>query len=149
MSVIQAAVFGLHSLQWVGILLARLTVGGLFFLSGRRKLFTRAGGLQMRETLQKASVPFPKQTAVAVSTVEFVCGGLLLLGALTPLACVLLASVMGVALATTQLRTLHATSTAAWLSAALYLPEVLYLVLLLWLFFSGPGWLSVDEWLLY
>jgi len=27
----------------------------------------------------------------------------------------------------------------------LYLPEVLYLLILIWLFFSGPGWLSVDH----
>jgi hypothetical protein len=32
-----------------------------------------------------------------------------------------------------------------WLAESLYLPEVLYLVILIWLFFSGPGWLSVDH----
>ena len=26
----------------------------------------------------------------------------------------------------------------------LYLPEVLYVVILIWLFLSGPGWFSVD-----
>lgn len=149
MSVVQAVVFGLHALQWVGILLARLAVGGLFLLSGRRKLFTRAGALQMYETVRLAAVPFPRPTAVAVSAVEFFCGGLLLLGALTPVDCVLLAGIMAVALATSRLKTIHAPSASEWLSEALYLPEVLLLVLLLWLLFSGPGALSVDEWLLY
>jgi hypothetical protein len=31
----------------------------------------------------------------------------------------------------------------------LYLPEVLYLVILFWLFLSGPGWLSVDHLILF
>jgi hypothetical protein len=32
-----------------------------------------------------------------------------------------------------------------WLGEFLYFPEVLYLVMLVWLFFSGPGWASVDH----
>ncbi|HEY5991870.1 MAG TPA: hypothetical protein VIU10_04765 [Candidatus Udaeobacter sp.] len=32
-----------------------------------------------------------------------------------------------------------------WLAEFLYLPEVLYLVILLWLFFSGAGWVSIDH----
>jgi hypothetical protein len=48
----------------------------------------------MRQTLIEAHVPFPEFNAVFVSAVEFVCGLLLVLGALTPLACALLAFVM-------------------------------------------------------
>lgn len=55
---------------------------------------------------------------------------------------------MVVALATTRLRTIRAPSPGKWLSQFLYLPEVLYLVILGSLFFSGPGWLSVDHELL-
>lgn len=136
-------------MEWIGILLARLSVGALFVLSGSRKLFQPAGRLQMRQTLEEAGVPFAMQTAVAVSCVEFVCGGLLLLGALTRLASPLLCGVMVVALGSTRLKSIHASSAFDWLSKALYLPEVLYLVILIWLFFSGPGWLSLDQALLF
>jgi len=83
--------------------------------------------------------------AVFVSTVEFVFGLLLVAGAATPLACVMLGGSMIVAIVTTAVRTIEALSPLDWLSEFLYLPEVLYLVILVWLFFSGPGWLSVDH----
>jgi uncharacterized membrane protein YphA (DoxX/SURF4 family) len=51
----------LHSWQWLGILLARLAVGSLFFLSGRGKLFVPERREQMRQTLVEADVPFPFQ----------------------------------------------------------------------------------------
>ena len=54
----------------------------------------------MRQTLIKAHVPFPEFNAVFVSTVEFVCGLFLVLGAVTPLASALLAGVIVVAIAT-------------------------------------------------
>lgn len=138
----------LHSWEWLGILIARIAVGLLFFLSGRDKLFVAERREQMRQTLIEAHVPFPDLNAVFVSTVEFGCGLLLVLGALMPLACVILGCVMVMAIATTAIRNIKASSPLNWLSEFLYLPEVLYLVILIWLFFSGPGWVSVDYLLL-
>ena len=135
----------LHAWQWVGILLARVVVGLLFFLSGRGKLFVPERREQMRQTLVEAHVPFPEFNAVFVSTVEFVFGFLLIAGALTPLACVMLSGVMIVAIATTAIRNIKATSLLGWLSEFLYLPEVLCLVIIFWLLLSGPGWFSVDQ----
>jgi putative oxidoreductase len=135
----------LHAWQWVGVLVARVAVGLLFFLSGRGKLFVRARREEMRQTLIEAHVPFPEFNAVFVSAVEFVCGLLLILGALTPVACALLAFVMFMAITTIAIRNIKASSPLNWLSEFLYLPEVLHLVILIWLFFSGPGWLSVDR----
>jgi putative oxidoreductase len=145
MSCARIFVSELHSLEWVGILLARVAVGLLFFLSGRAKLFVPERREQMRQTLIRAHVPFPNFNAVFVSTVEFVCGLLLVVGALTPLACAFLAAVMIVAIATRVIRNIKASSPAEWLAAFLYLPEPLYLVILIWLFFSGAGWLSIDN----
>jgi putative oxidoreductase len=145
MSGLQIFLSELHSWEWLGILLARLAVGLLFFLSGRSKLFIPQQREQMRQQLIDAHVPFPEFNAVFVSTVEFVCGALLIFGALTPIACVMLGGVMIVAIMTTAVRNIKATSPLSWLSEFLYLPEVLYLVILIWLFFSGPGWLSVDR----
>src|SRR5438309_8937725 len=122
----------LHTWEWLGILVARIAVGVLFFLSGRGKLFVRERREQMRQTLIEAHVPFPEFNTVFVSTVEFVCGALLILGALTPIACVMLGGVMIVAIATTAIRNIKATSLLGWLSEFLYLPEVLCLVILIW-----------------
>ncbi len=127
--------------------MARIAVGLLFFLSGRDKLFVPERREQMRQTLIDAHVPFPEFNTIFVSTVELVSGLLLIFGALTPLACVMLGCVMITAIATTVIRNIKATSLPAWLSEFLYLPEVLYLVILIWLFLSGPGWLSVDHWI--
>ncbi len=135
----------LHAWQWLGVFVARLAVGLLFFLSGRGKLFLREQREQMRQTLIEAHVPFPKLNAFFVSTVEFVCGLLLVLGALTPLACAMLCCVMIVAIATARLKQIKSNSVLGWLSEFLYLPEVLYLVILLWIFLSGPGWFSIDH----
>ncbi|HJW39365.1 MAG TPA: DoxX family protein [Candidatus Udaeobacter sp.] len=146
---VQTLLNELHAWEWLGILLARIAVGVLFVLSGRAKLFVPERRQQMRQALIEARVPFPDLNAVFVSTVEFVCGLLLILGALTPLACALLGCVMIMAIATTAIRNIKATSPLNWLSEFLYLPEVLYFVILLWLLFSGPGWLSVDHWILW
>ena len=130
--------------EWVGILIARLSVGALFALSGRGKLFVRSRREEMIRTLRAAAVPAPEANAVVVSSVEFVFGGLLAIGFFTPLSCVMLSGVMVVALATTVLPAVKAPSFAGWLASVLYLPEVLYVVILIWLFLSGPGWFSVD-----
>jgi len=145
MLLVRTVLVELHAWQWLGILMARLGVGLLFFLSGRGKLFVPERREQMRETLVAAHVPFPELNALFVSTVEFVFGLLLILGAVTPLACVVLSGVMIVAIATTVIRTIRAMSPLGWLSEFLYLPEVLCLVILFWLLLSGPGQFSVDH----
>jgi len=137
---VQTFLIKLQAWQWIGIFVARLAVGLLFFLSGRGKLFLPERRKQMRQTLLDAHVPFPKFNALFVAIVEFVFGAFLLLGFATALACVMLA-----AISTTAIRNIKATPPLAWLSEFLYLSEVLYLVILFWLFLSGAGWFSVDH----
>jgi uncharacterized membrane protein YphA (DoxX/SURF4 family) len=97
---VRALLSKLHAWQWFGLLVVRVAIGFLFFLSGRGKLFVPARREQMRETLAVAKIPLPDFNAVLVSTVEFVFGLLLILGALTPVACAALSCVMIVAIAT-------------------------------------------------
>src|SRR5262245_33904783 len=130
--------------EWFGILIARLSVGILFALSGSGKLFVPSRRVEMLRTLRDAGVPAPEVNAIFVSSVEFLFGSLLIVGFLTPLCCLMLSGVMVVALGTTVLPRVKAASLANWLSSVLYLPEVLYLVILVWLFVSGPGWFSLD-----
>lgn len=121
----------LSQFEWIGILIARLSVGTLFALSGSGKLFAPSRREEMVRTLQVAGIPAPKANAVLASSVEFVSGSVLAIGFLTPLACVMLSGVMVVALATTVLPAVKASSFAGWLASVLYLPEVLYLHTLL------------------
>jgi putative oxidoreductase len=140
-----AWLLSLSRYEWVGMLIARVSVGSLFMLSGRGKLFVRSRREEMVRTLRAAAIPAPEANAVFVSSVEFVFGSLLAIGFLTPLACVMLSGVMIVALVTTVLPGVKASSFGGWLASVLYLPEVLYLVILIWLLLAGPGWFSVDS----
>jgi putative oxidoreductase len=135
----------LQHYEWLGILAARLAVGILFAVSGWGKLFVPSRREEMLRTVRQAGIPAPALNAVVVSLVEFLFGTVLVLGFLTPLSCLLLCGDMVVALGTSVLSRIKASSLADWLGAVLYLPEVLYLVILLWLLLSGPGWFSVDQ----
>lgn len=135
----------LQQWQWIGMLLARLSVGLLFAISGGGKLFVHARREEMRKTLVAAHIPLPGISTLFVSLVEFVFGALLVAGFLTRLCCVMLTADMVGALSTTILPGIKAKSVVSWLGEFLYLPEVLYVVILVWLFFSGPGRFSLDH----
>lgn len=145
MRLIKIFIGGSTEWEWIGILLARSAVGLLFLLSGAGKLFRGDRREMMLQTLREAGIPFPQFNAAFVPAVEFCFGLLLVVGALTRLSCSMLGGVMIVAIATARIRSIHSSSPADWLSEFLYLPEVLYLVILVWLFLSGPGWLSADS----
>jgi putative oxidoreductase len=131
--------------QWLGQLLARVSVGFFFFLSGRGKVFVPARREQMREAMRHTGLPWPELSATAISAIEFVFGATLCLGLFTPVSCVMLIAVMLGALVTTQIPRIKAASAVDWVGEVLYLPEVLYVVILVWLLLAGPGWLSLDR----
>src|ERR1700691_716320 len=87
---IQFVLLGSSDLEQYGILLIRVSIGLFFAISGANKLFVAGGTKPVYETLVKANVPFPRQTAYFVSGVEFVCGSLVTLGLLSSTACVAL-----------------------------------------------------------
>ena len=66
------------------------------------------------------------------------------LGLLAPVCALVLVVVMIVAVATNRIHSIEASGTIAWLDDFLYLPEVLYVMILVWLIFSGPGRYSID-----
>jgi uncharacterized membrane protein YphA (DoxX/SURF4 family) len=141
------SLFGQSALQqyeWIGILIARVSVGTLFALSGTGKLFVPSRREAMVRTMLKARVPAAQVTGLVVSAIEFSSGVLLVFGLLTPVCCVLLSGVMIVALATVILPQVTASSVTGWIGAVLYRPEFLYLVILVWLLFAGGGWASLD-----
>ena len=116
---------------------ARILIGVFFCISGGTKLLVSAQFRKMELTLAQSHIPLPHANAIFVSLVEFACGGALALGLLTPVCAVLLAVVMIVAIATNRLQSIDASGALAWLDDFLYLPEVLYVVILVWLIFSA------------
>jgi putative oxidoreductase len=140
----------LGSSDWeqYALLLVRVSLGLFFVISGANKLFVAARAQTMYETLVAAKVPYPHQMVYFVSGVEFVGGSLLTVGFLSSPACVALLIDMIVAVLTSTLSTMpKGLSPLNWLDAFLYLPEVLYVLFLIWLICSGPGKFSVDYWL--
>jgi putative oxidoreductase len=74
---VQFALLGSSDWEQYAILLVRVSLGLFFAISGANKLFVAGGTKPVYETLVKAKVPFPHQTAYFVSGVEFVAGSLL------------------------------------------------------------------------
>jgi putative oxidoreductase len=145
---IEFTLLGNGNLEQYAILLVRVSIGLFFAISGANKLFTAGGTKQVYDTLVKAKVPFPRQTAYFVASVEFVCGSLLAAGLLSSFACVALLIDMVVAVLTNTLATVpKGLSSLNWLDDVLYLPEVLYVLFFIWLICSGPGKFSIDYWL--
>ena len=145
---VQFALQGSSDLEQYAILLIRVSIGLFFAISGANKLFVAGGTKPVYETLVKAKVPFPRQTAYFVSGVEFIAGSLLAVGFLSSPACVALLIDMSVAVMTNALSTMaKGLSPLNWLDDFLYLPEVLYVLFFISLICSGPGKFSVDYWL--
>jgi putative oxidoreductase len=145
---VQFALLGSSGLEQYAILLVRVSLGLFFAISGANKLFVAGGTKPVYETLVKAKVPFPRQTAYFVSSVEFVCGSVLAVGLLSSPASVALLIDMLVATLTNALSTMpKGLSPLSWFDDFLYLPEVLYVLFFGWLICSGPGKFSVDYWL--
>ena len=141
-------VLGNRSLEEYAVLLARVSLGVFFAISGGNKLFVPSQHQIMYETIIGAGIPFPQFMTYFVSSVEFVCGFLLIIGLLSSLCCIALIIDMIVAITTVQLATIaKGLSVVDWLDDFLYLPELTYIIIFLWLISSGPGRLSVDHWI--
>src|ERR1700685_4115710 len=64
---VQFAMSGSSDLEQYAILLVRVSIGLFFAISGANKLFVAGGTKPVYETLVKAKVPFPHQTAYSVA----------------------------------------------------------------------------------
>ena len=141
---IQSVLTMLRAVEWMPMTAARILVGIFFCISGGTKLFVANRFSEMQQTIIQSHIPFPHASALFVSLVEFACGAALALGLLTPVCAAMLAGDMIVAIATNRIHSIHMSGVLSWLDGFLYLPEVLYILILIWLIFSGPGRYSVD-----
>jgi putative oxidoreductase len=145
---VQFVLLGNGDWEQYAVLLIRVSIGLFFAISGGNKLFVPGGTKPVYDTLVKAKVPFPRQTAYFVASVEFVGGSLVTVGFFSSPACVALMIDMTVATLTSAISTLpKGLSPLNRIDDFLYLPEVLYVLFFIWLICSGPGKFSVDYWL--
>jgi len=140
----QNALATLRAAEWVPITAVRVLIGVFFCISGGTKLFVPSQFSTMQRTLAESHIPFPHASAFLVSLAEFASGAGLVVGLLTPLCALVLAIDMIVAIATNRIHSIQTSTLLAWLDDFLYLPEVLYVMILVWLIFSGPGRYSLD-----
>lgn len=127
---------GADALGSAGLLILRLAVGAAFLFHGWPKIQAPTHWMPA-----EAPVPGPLQAAAAVS--EFGGGIALILGALTPLACLGLAATMAFAITMVHIKMGHPFVASnphdpSWELAAVYLASVILLLL------TGPGRFSVD-----
>ena len=137
------------ALGWPGLMeaapfVARIVVGGMFFLSGFYKLFSAPSAEKMQKTMVAAGIAAPRRTARLVSACELAGGALLILGLMTTLAAAVLFVISLVALVTVTRKSVEGTSLGYRLSSYLDLPETLLMTILFWLMVQGPGLWSLD-----
>ncbi len=137
------AVLGhLRDATWAPILLARLAIGVEFFLSGKGKL----GRLdELITSFESWGIPLAHLQAPFVATVELVGGICLILGLGSRIASAFLVGVMSVAILVTLTQEGVTSLPHDTLADVLYLPEVGFLLIFVWLVFSGPNKISCDH----
>jgi len=133
---IDEALRRLTQAQWVPQLLVRLFVGYFFLETGWGKIQNLEA---MTERFVEWGIPAPAFNAAFSGWTEFLGGLLIMLGLLTRLMSVPLFINMSVATLAVKLKKVGG------LDEFDELDEPLYALNFLWLFFSGPGWVSLDH----
>lgn len=128
----------LEKVAWFPPLLARVTVGYVFVESGWGKLHNLD---KVVEFFQSLGIPAASLQAPFVAGTELVCGALLFVGLMTRLVSIPLIGTMVVAILTAKREEL----VGGGFSALTGMTEWLYIVLLVWLVFTGGGKVSVDH----
>lgn len=125
----------------------RVALGVFFLFSGYHKLFNPVRHATVLNTMINDHVPLPWFNCWFVPTVEFLGGMALVIGFLTPLAAFGLFCVCCVATLVDGVKRVKSWQPLDKTDAVddmLYLPEVLYCFMLLWLMSSGAGPWSLD-----
>lgn len=139
---------GNRNLEWAPIVLARVSMGLFFAISGYNKLFTQKNHDSLLEVVKEAGIPFPELSAYFLATVEFVGGSFLVIGFLSTFCAIALTIAMIVAIVTVEVHTIpKGLSFLNWLDFFLFLVQVMYILIFIWLIVSGPSRFSIDSWL--
>jgi len=122
--------------QWIPQLLVRLFLGYFFFETG----WSKVGNLDaMAERFTGWGIPLPAFSAALSGYTELIGGALIMLGLATRMAAIPLGINMVVAILVVNIRKVSG------LDEFVELSEPLYALCFVWLFFSGPGRVSLDH----
>lgn len=132
--------------EWFPALLARVSMGLFFAISGWNKLFTVAHWKGLMSAMIATGLPFPKLMSIFLASIELFGGTLLTVGFMSTFFSIALAFAMIVAIVTFEIPYVIPPGLGPldWLDWFLYLPQVLYVLIFLWLIIKGPGPYSVD-----
>jgi uncharacterized membrane protein YphA (DoxX/SURF4 family) len=139
----------LNGVGWMDVALAlnRIAVGAFFMLSGYHKLFNASRHRVFTEELVALGVLAVGFNQWWVPTVEFVAGGAVLFGFLSPLGAFGLLVIIVVAIVTSgrqRIELCKPIDQADRIDDWLYLPETLYAFMLIVVIASGSGPYSLD-----
>ncbi len=129
---------------WLPILIVRIFLGIFFILSGFFKIFDAKQHAAILQMIKDAGIPLAEFNAYFIPFMELACGSLILVGFLTTLSSFILFVIMVTALVSDRVASISHHGGIIALENFLYLQEVLYALMFLWLFFSGPGKVSID-----
>jgi uncharacterized membrane protein YphA (DoxX/SURF4 family) len=139
--------FDAHDLA---LAVSRVAVGVFFAISGFHKLFVPERHARLMRTLTNDKVPFIRFMQWWVPGWEFVAGVMLAMGFMTAFSAVVLLVICLVACwteAREKVAKYNPIDVADVIDDYLYLPEVLYIILLAVNLLAGAGAYSVDAWL--
>jgi uncharacterized membrane protein YphA (DoxX/SURF4 family) len=131
----------------IGLTVNRVAVGAFFMLSGFHKLFNSQHHRAFVDELKALGIPAVGFNQWWVPSVEFTAGGAVLIGLLAPVAALGLMVIILVALATSgrqRIKLYKPIDEADRIDDWLYLPETLYVVMLIMVISAGAGPYSLD-----
>jgi len=146
---VRAVLTGDRRWEWIPILVARLSLGLFFAVSGYNKLFVAEKHEDLIKLMKSIGLPFPDFTALFLACVEFFGGLMLMVGLLSTLCAIALTIAMIVAIITVEIDLVipKGIGPLDWMSWFLYLPQVMYVIVFVWLMTTGPGRYSMDHYL--
>lgn len=134
----------------VAIALNRVALGLFFAISGYHKLFIPARHASLVATLKADKIPLLSFNAWFVPVVELIAGLTLTLGLLSVISALLLGAICLVATCCdgwARVCSYKPIDVADYVDDVLYLPEVLYGIMLLTVILTGPERYSLDYYL--
>lgn len=128
----------------------RVVLGVVFTITGFHKCFYPQRHEVFCHTLKECGIPDIPLVDWFVCSVELLGGLALVIGLLAPLAALGLLGIAVVAVVTNGIYRIpndEPEDLGDWVFYFLYLPEVLWVVMLLVVIIGGPGWFSLDHYI--
>ncbi|MEM7175523.1 MAG: DoxX family protein [Chlamydiota bacterium] len=134
-----------RQLEWLPVFIVRLLAGLFLILSGFFKLIDKDQHSLILKGLTNAHLEWAHFYSYFLPIVMILCGALLIVGFLTTLSSLILFIIAMTSLVViNRVDSLIKYQGSTLMENLFYLPEALYALIFLWLFFAGPGKISLD-----